>query len=92
LIVSFRHKGLQRLYEMDSAAGVRADQLARLRRILSILDCIESASEARLPGLRLHSLKGELAGYWSLSVSGNWRVVFRMEGSDVAQVDLQDYH
>jgi proteic killer suppression protein len=45
-----------------------------------------------LPGLKLHSLKGDRSGYWSVWVSGNWRIVFCFEGFDVAQVDLVDYH
>lgn len=92
MILSFRHKGLRRLYEDDEARGVRADQLARLRRVLLLLDGISLATEANLPGYRLHSLKGDLEGFWSISVSGNWRVIFRMHGSDVAEVDLIDYH
>jgi proteic killer suppression protein len=45
-----------------------------------------------LPGLRLHPLKGNLVGYWSVSVSGNWRIVFRFDGVNVRDVDLVDYH
>jgi toxin HigB-1 len=45
-----------------------------------------------LPGFRLHPLKGDLEGYWSVSVSGNWRVIFRFDGGDACDVDLVDYH
>lgn len=45
-----------------------------------------------LPGFRLHPLKGDLAGYWAVSVSGNWRVIFRFEEGHAAEVDLLDYH
>ena len=45
-----------------------------------------------LPGLRLHPLKGDRAGYWAVKVSANWRVVFRFDGRDVRDVDLTDYH
>ena len=92
MIVSFRHKGLRRLYQDDNPAGVRTDQAARLRRILSLLDQIATPEEMGLPGLRLHPLKGELKGFWSVSVSGNWRVIFRVDGKNVAEVALLDYH
>lgn len=45
-----------------------------------------------LPGFRLHSLRGDLAGFWAVSVSGNWRIIWRFEGRDTADVDLIDYH
>lgn len=92
MIVSFRHKGLRRLYEDDNASGTRADQVARLRRILALLDQITAPEEMGLPGMRLHPLKGELKGFWAVNVSGNWRVIFRMDGKNVAEVDLLDYH
>jgi proteic killer suppression protein len=44
------------------------------------------------PGWRLHQLKGELAGHWSIDVSGNWRLTFMFEGEDAVLVDYQDYH
>lgn len=92
MISSFRHKGLRRFHETGDAAGIRADQTERLRRVLSLLDQIQTPQEANLPGLRLHALKGELRGFWSVTVSGNWRVIFTMNGSNVANVDLVDYH
>ncbi len=49
-------------------------------------------SIVRVPGFRLHPLKGDLAGYWSVAVSANWRIVFRFEGADARDVDLVDYH
>ncbi len=92
MIASFRHKGLRRLYETDNASRVRADQADRLRRVLAVLDRIKAAEEADLPGYRLHALKGELRGFWSISISGNWRVIFRMEDGQATDVDLVDYH
>lgn len=92
MIVSFRHKGLRRLYERDHASGVRPDHVRRLRQVLALLDRIAAPKEADLPGLWLHALKGDLKGFWSVTISGNWRVIFRMEGQDVADVDLMDYH
>ena len=45
-----------------------------------------------LPGWKLHSLKGELAGHWSIRVNGNWRLTFRFEDGDAFVVDYWDYH
>ena len=67
-------------------------QAARIVRILRELDIAITPQDMALPGYRLHALKGELAGYWSVRVSANWRILFRMEDGDVFDVDLTDYH
>ena len=64
----------------------------RLENILAVLDAAAAPSDVDLPGYRLHALKGELKGLWSLTVSGNWRVTFRINGGSVFDVDLTDYH
>jgi len=93
VITSFRHKGLERLYISDDARRVPAKLAARLRRILAALDTAADVSDLRVfPGWRVHELKGELRGYWSISVSGNWRVVFRFNAGDASEVILVDYH
>ncbi len=66
--------------------------MPKLERILSRLDVATGPETMNLPGLRLHPLKGDLKGFWSVWVSGNWRVTFRFEGNDVVDVDLVDYH
>ncbi|WP_225776544.1 type II toxin-antitoxin system RelE/ParE family toxin [Pseudomonas sp. Marseille-Q5115] len=92
MIKSFRHKGIKALYLSGSAKGVRADHVARLRRILASLDVAKAPDDMDEPGMRLHPLKGELVGFWSVSVSGNWRVIFRFIETDVELVDYLDYH
>jgi proteic killer suppression protein len=92
VIRGFRHKGLGLLYSGGSRRGVRPDQVARLERILARLDVASEPGDMALPGFRLHPLKGELAGFWAVSVSGHWRVTFRFEGGNVSDVDLIDYH
>lgn len=64
----------------------------KVRRVLSALDAAESPQALDLPGYRLHPLKGSLAGFWSVTVSGNWRIIFRFEDGDAFDVDLLDYH
>ena len=89
----FRHKGLRALAEQDRTDGVPAAMAERLKRILSALDGAQRPGDiATRPGYRLHPLKGDMAGLWSIRVSGNWRVVFRFEDSEALDVDLVDYH
>lgn len=92
MIVSFRHKGLKLLYEKGDRRRVLADGADKIERILARLDEASGPSNMDLPGYRLHPLKGDLAGYWSISVSGNGRIVFRFEGANARDVDLVDYH
>lgn len=92
VIVSFRHKGLQTLYEKDSVRGVQRAQGPKLRRILSALDVAMVPADLRIPAFRLHPHSGKLADHWSIWVNGNWRVTFRFIDSDIELVDYQDYH
>ena len=93
VIRRIRHKGLRLLYQSGSIGKVPAQQVSRLRRILALLDVATSPDDlAGLPGLRLHPLKGQYAGFWAVSVSGNWRVVFRFEEGEATDVDLVDSH
>ena len=73
-------------------SGIRPDLLDRVEVVLALLDVADSPLAMRLPGYRLHALKGDRRGYWSVSVSGNWRIIFRFEGQDVHDVELIDYH
>jgi toxin HigB-1 len=91
VIESFRHKGLKRLYEKGERKGVPPELADKAARILARLDVAKTPEQMDLPGLKLHPLKGKLRGFWSVWVSGNWRIIFRFEGTGVAQVDLVDY-
>ena len=92
MIRSFKHRGLKRLYERDDRSGIRPDLLEAVEDILGRLDQAATAQALSLPGYRLHPLKGELRGFWSVSVRANWRIVFRFEGTDASDVELIDYH
>ena len=88
-----RHKGLRALVEQDSYTRLPPDLVPRLRRILTVLDEAQRPHDIDTrPAYRLHPLKGSRTGQWSISASGNWRVVFRFENSEVVDVDLVDYH
>ena len=92
VIVSFRHKGLEQLYRDGFKKGVQAAHAPKLIRILSVLDVAQTPADLAIPAFRTHSLKGDLAGQWSIWVNGNWRVTFRFVDNDVELVDYQDYH
>ena len=92
MIRSFRHRGLKRLYERGDAGRIGADLLNRVTLALADLDSASKPRDLDLPGYRLHPLKGNLKGVWSIAISGNWRLVFRFEDGDAHDVDLIDYH
>ena len=92
MIKHFRHRGLRRLYERDDKSQVRADMLDRIENILALLDRADSPEVLDLPGFRLHPLRGELRGFWAVTVRANWRIIWRFEESDATDVDLIDYH
>ena len=92
MIRAFRHKGLKTVYEGKRSAKVERSHVAKLERILSALDEATGSHEMDIPGFRLHQLKGKRKGFFSVWVSGNWRVIFRFDGVDVVDVDYVDYH
>jgi toxin HigB-1 len=92
MIRSFRHKGLRRLYKDGVEKDLPAGHVEKIGRILARLDVATAPEQMNLPGWRLHPLKGDLKGFWSVSVSGNWRIVFQFDGKDAVQVDYVDYH
>lgn len=92
MIKSFRHKGLQRFFETGSKSGIQAAHAAKLRLLLATLDQAVKPADLSAPSWALHPLKGDLKGSWSLTVNGNWRVVFAFEGVDAVLVDYRDYH
>lgn len=91
-IQSFRHKGRRRFFETGSLAGIQTKHAARLRLILGRLNVAVSPRDMNLPGLDLHSLRGDRARTWAVKVSGNWRVMFVFVDEGVDDVDYEDYH
>ena len=83
---------MKRLYERGDRSRVPAEYAEKLENILFVLDSALTIEAMDLPGFRLHPLKGELKGFWSITVRANWRVVFRFENGKALDVDLVDYH
>jgi proteic killer suppression protein len=92
MIKSFRHKGLERFFSTGTTRGIDAQQAAKLRRLLTALHMASASADLSQPNYRLHQLHGDRRGQWSMWVSGNWRLVFEFDGTDVIDVDLVDYH
>ena len=80
------------MYERDDPSRVSPDMADRIALALADLDDAGTPSDLDLPGYRLHPLEGDLKGYWSISITGNWRLIFRFEDGDAYDVDLVDYH
>ena len=92
MIKSFTHKGLYKFFTTGSSAGIQAKHINRLRAILTFLNEAENVEDMNLPGFQLHPLKGNKKELWSVSVNGNWRIIFRFEDGNAYVVDYLDYH
>jgi plasmid maintenance system killer protein len=94
-IRSVRHKGLRRLIEDDDAAGLQAPFADKIRKIIAFLQDMEGEEELRtIPSWKAHRLSGDRKGTWSLFVSKNWRMTFRIDptGVEIVDLDYEDYH
>ncbi len=92
MIEAFRDRRLKRLYERGDRSRIAADLVDKVERIVFRLDNALVIEDMDLPGYRLHRLKGDLKGFWSVSVSGNWRIIFRFENGKAFDVEMIDYH
>ncbi|QGY41561.1 peptidase [Pseudodesulfovibrio cashew] len=92
MIKSFLHKGLEVFFRTGSSKGIQSKHADRLGRMLDRLDAAVEVRDMNAPGYDLHPLKGKLAGHWSVKVSGNWRMTFRMENGNAYVVNYLDYH
>lgn len=93
--LSFRHKGLRRLADDDSIKGVPSEMADKLRKLLFALETADRIEQlGRFPGWRLHRLKGDMRAFCSLTVTGNWRLIFRYDPdtNSAEDIDLIDYH
>jgi proteic killer suppression protein len=92
VIRSIRHRGLKRFYDSGDPRSINAALRGKVQRVLTALDAAGSPRALDLPGFRLHPLRGDLNGFWSVTISGNWRVIFRFEDGDAFDLDILDYH
>ena len=92
MIAGFRHRGLKRLYADDDRSKVSAAYVERLRTVLAALDAADTIEDMDLPTFRLHALKGDMKGFWAVTVQAYWRVTFRFHDGHATEVDWVDYH
>ena len=92
MIKSVRHKGLRRFFATGSTSGVQASHANRLRMQLAALDTAQTVEDMDIPGFRLHPLKAQMRGRWSVTVNGNWRLTFEFQDGNAYVLDYEDYH
>lgn len=92
MIKSFRHKGLKQLFEKGITSGVQAQDAARINDRLQAIDTANDISELNRPVYKLHPLKGDREGYWSITVRANWRITFQFINGDAYILNYEDYH
>ena len=92
MIKSFRHKGLRKLFETGSTAGIQASHAKRLRLQLAALETAQTVDDMDLPGFALHPLKGEMHGRWAIAVNGTERLTFEFQDGNAYVLDYEDYH
>ncbi|PWN60046.1 type II toxin-antitoxin system RelE/ParE family toxin [Chryseobacterium oncorhynchi] len=94
MIYSISHKGLKKYWTKDDSSKLPSEMIDRIREILDIIDSIEEVPQDFEPfkNLRLHPLKGKLKGFWSVDVTGNFRIIFKFESKNAFDLDLLDTH
>lgn len=92
MIRKIRHRGLRVFFERGVTRYLNAHHVQRIQRILTALSVANEPVDLGLPGFGLHRLRGEYDSYDAVSVSGNWRIIFRFEGADVVDVELVDHY
>jgi len=92
LISSSKHRGLKHLFERGSARYLTARLVPKIEMILTLMNVTREVEELDVVGFNLHRLKGGLKDFWSVRVTGNWRIIFRFENGNSSDVDLVDYH
>ena len=92
MIAGFKHKALKRLFETGEPRGINPHYAEKIGNILTVLNAASTIEGLDLPSFRLHPLKGDMKGFWAVTVRANWRIVFKFEDGRAFDVDLVDYH
>lgn len=92
MIASFAHRGLKRFFETGDLKEINKGHAAKLRRQLDKLDGASDVTDMKIPGWRLHQLKGDRKGTWTVDVSAQWRVTFQFRDGNAYVVDYEQYH
>ena len=92
MIQSIKSKPLRLLFEKGDASKLRSDLLSKIENILTRLQAAKELKDMNAPGYRLHALKGDRKGMWSVTIKENWRITFIFNNGDAFDVNLEDYH
>jgi proteic killer suppression protein len=92
MIKSFQHKGLKKYFQTGSIAGIQAKHQRKLRMQLAAIDTAQEIDDINLPGFKLHLLKWNRDGVWSITVNGNWRITFEFIDGNAYILNYEDYH
>ncbi len=92
MIKSFKHKGLKKYFETGSTSGIQPKHQRKLRMQLAAIDTAQAIDDINLPGFKLHPLKGNRDGIWSITVNGNWRITFEFINGNAFILNYEDYH
>lgn len=92
MIKSWQHKGLKQFFLTGKKSGIIPAHETRLKIILQALNAANDPKQLNLPGFGFHPLKGNLKGYYAITVKANWRIIFKFEQEDAVLVDYIDYH
>ncbi|NII26276.1 plasmid maintenance system killer [Pseudoflavitalea sp. X16] len=92
MIQSINHKGLRLFYEKGNGSKLPAEYLMKIAWVLDALDAVTSEDDIKQLGSGIHKLTGNMAGFWSIKISPNYRIVFRLQKGDIYDVDYLDYH
>ncbi|MBI4479011.1 MAG: type II toxin-antitoxin system RelE/ParE family toxin [Acidobacteria bacterium] len=88
------HRGLRRFMERNDPSGLAPNVVEKVRNILTFLQELDDPRElAALPHWKAHRLTGDRKGTWSISVTRNWRITFRVDkAGEIIDLDYEDYH
>ncbi len=92
MIKSIKHKSLKNYWLTGSLKGLNAEWIPRLKRMIAALEAASKPDDLALPSYNFHELKGDMKGYYSIKLTGNYRVIFKFEEDSFTLVDIVDYH
>lgn len=92
MIITWKHKGLRQFFETGKKSGIQANHEKKLKIILQRVNAAISPDDLNTPGMQFHKLSGKLMEYYSVSVNGNWRVIFKFVNGNAIEIDYLDYH
>lgn len=92
MIQGYKNKALEKLFKEGNAKGIPKELEKKMRVRLEVIDTATIIDDINIPGYRLHELKGDRQGTWSIKISGNWRITFKFSDNNAYDIDFEDYH